>query len=72
LRRTGFCTMPLRIALALTLMRTTRPFTTARDLLDVRLELARGNAGGLGPDAAEVLRLAAMGPSGYRTWFSYQ
>src|SRR5688572_20848809 len=30
LRRTGFWTRPLRIALALTLMRTTRPFTTAR------------------------------------------
>src|SRR6476469_5128038 len=31
------------------------------DLLDVGLELARGDAGRLGPDAAEVLRLAAMG-----------
>src|SRR5687768_13483220 len=31
------------------------------DLLDVGLELARGDPGGLGPDAAQVLGLAAVG-----------
>src|SRR3954471_20888298 len=37
------------------------PVDDSPDLLNVRLELARGDTGRLGTDAAKVLRLPAMG-----------
>src|SRR5438132_13352300 len=49
LRRTGLITMPLRIALALTLMRTTRPFTTARTFWMFALNLRAVTPGVLVP-----------------------
>ncbi len=60
-RRTGLTINPMRIALALTLIRTMRPSTTARHFLDIRLELSRRNPGNLSADPAKVLGFAAMG-----------
>src|SRR5687767_10105976 len=37
------------------------PINDRADLLNIRHELARGDAGDLGPDAAKVFGLAAMG-----------